>query len=202
MIYAFGLLGPLGYPLALCSVIALALIIERTFALARLPRVGGGAARGPVADAIAILRANASAPKTQRDEIVSLWLGGYAKQVEANLRWLTLIAAIAPMLGLLGTVLGMTRAFQSIAEQTGPVSPQVLSGGLWEAMLTTLVGLAISIPVLVVNHVFKSIAAGHLDQVQAYLNRLSLSFDGANLPEAGGRRDGAWRGSAAPEAAE
>ena len=202
MLQAFGLLGPLGYPLALCSVVALAMIIERTIALSRLPSIGSGRADPPVDDAVTILQTNASLPKNQRDEIVSLWLSGYAKQVEANLRWLTLIAAIAPMLGLLGTVLGMTRAFQSIAEQAGPVSPQVLSGGLWEAMLTTLVGLAISIPVLVIHHVFKSIAGGHLERVEAHLNGISLAMDGASLPAEGTAHFETWRGTTAAGSAK
>jgi biopolymer transport protein ExbB len=182
MIDLFGLLGPLGYPLLFCSVVALALILERTAVLSRLPRIAPGAPQAePVAGAVRLLEANRDIGRTGRNELVSVWLDGYAKRVEARLKWLSLIAAIAPMLGLLGTVLGMTRSFQAIADHTGPVSPQVLSGGLWEAMLTTLVGLTIAIVVLVANHIFRSVAGGHLDAVAAELNRRSMAMDGIRL---------------------
>lgn len=178
MIDQFGLLGPLGYPLLLCSILGVALILERAVVLSRLPKVTSGKPASPISDAVGLLDANRSADRAARSELLSAWLDGYAKRVEARLKWLSLIAAIAPMLGLLGTVLGMTRSFQSIADHTGPVSPQILSGGLWEAMLTTLVGLTIAIVVLIANHIFRSIATGHLDTVEADLNRRSMLLDG------------------------
>ncbi|MEM9685241.1 MAG: MotA/TolQ/ExbB proton channel family protein [Pseudomonadota bacterium] len=181
MIDQFGLLGPLGYPLLLCSVLGLALILERAIVLSRLPKIGDGAPPPPISDAVSLLDANRNADRGARSELLSAWLDVYAKRVEARLKWLSLIAAIAPMLGLLGTVLGMTRSFQSIADHTGPVSPQILSGGLWEAMLTTLVGLTIAIVVLVANHIFRSVANGHLDAVAAELNRRSMLLDGLRL---------------------
>lgn len=189
MIDLFALLGPLGYPLLFCSVVAVALILERVVVLSGLPRVGAGAALGePVAGAARLLDANRTADRATRNEILSVWLDGYAKRVEARLKWLSLIAAIAPMIGLLGTVLGMTRSFQAIANHTGPVSPQILSGGLWEAMLTTLVGLTIAIVVLVFNHIFRSVAGNHIDAVAGELNRRSMAIDGVrfqDVPDAG-----------------
>lgn len=55
------------------------------------------------------------------------------------------IAGIAPMLGFFGTVTGMIRAFQEIQNLQGNVNPSVLAGGIWEALLTTAVGLAVGI---------------------------------------------------------
>ncbi len=63
------------------------------------------------------------------------------------LRPLELIGVICPLLGLLGTVIGMIEAFQSMENAGAKVDPAVLSGGIWQALLTTAVGLTVSIPV-------------------------------------------------------
>lgn len=63
------------------------------------------------------------------------------------LRPLAFIGTTAPLLGLLGTVIGMIAAFQGIQEAGSQVDPAVLSGGIWAALLTTAVGLAVAIPV-------------------------------------------------------
>lgn len=66
--------------------------------------------------------------------------------LESYLRGLEAVANLSPLLGLLGTVLGMIRAFQRLEEAGSRVDPALLSGGIWEALLTTAVGLAIAIP--------------------------------------------------------
>lgn len=66
-------------------------------------------------------------------------------QLERNLSFLAAIAAIAPMLGFLGTVLGMIEAFRSMAQTTAAVTPQLLAGGIYEAMITTAAGLIVGI---------------------------------------------------------
>lgn len=63
------------------------------------------------------------------------------------LRPLELIGAICPLLGLLGTVIGMIAAFQSIETAGTQVDPALLSGGIWQALLTTAVGLSVAIPI-------------------------------------------------------
>lgn len=68
--------------------------------------------------------------------------------LESYLRGLETIGTLSPLLGLLGTVLGMIRAFQRLEEAGTRVDPAVLSGGIWEALLTTAVGLAVAIPAL------------------------------------------------------
>lgn len=62
------------------------------------------------------------------------------------LRVLELIAMIAPLLGLLGTVLGMIQSFRSLAAAEGAANASVLAGGIWEALITTAAGLAVAIP--------------------------------------------------------
>ena len=66
-------------------------------------------------------------------------------QLEKNLSLLATISGAAPMIGFLGTVTGMIRAFMSIAQEEGAVSPKLLSAGIYEAMLTTAAGLFVGI---------------------------------------------------------
>ncbi|UTW10077.1 MotA/TolQ/ExbB proton channel family protein [Marinobacterium rhizophilum] len=68
-------------------------------------------------------------------------------QLRAFLRPLEVIAMLSPLLGLLGTVLGMIGAFQQMEAAGNQVDPSVLSGGIWQALLTTAVGIAVAIPV-------------------------------------------------------
>jgi len=66
--------------------------------------------------------------------------------LERGLPLLSLIATISPLLGLLGTVLGMIEAFQQLENAGDRVDPAILSGGIWEALLTTAAGLSVAIP--------------------------------------------------------
>lgn len=66
-------------------------------------------------------------------------------KLEKGLSLMATISGAAPMLGFLGTVTGMIQAFIAIAQEEGSVSPKLLSGGIYEAMVTTAVGLAIGI---------------------------------------------------------
>lgn len=70
--------------------------------------------------------------------------------LRTNLRLLEVTASLAPLLGLLGTVLGMIEAFQQIAQAENAINPATLSGGIWEALLTTAAGLSVAIPVVAV----------------------------------------------------
>ena len=66
-------------------------------------------------------------------------------KLEKNLALLGTIAGSAPMLGFLGTVIGMIQAFMAMAQEKNQISPQMLSGGIYEAMITTAAGLVVGI---------------------------------------------------------
>jgi len=66
-------------------------------------------------------------------------------KLEKNLSVLATVAGAAPMMGFLGTVMGMVQAFISIAQEEGSVSPKLLSNGIYEAMITTVAGLIVGI---------------------------------------------------------
>lgn len=72
---------------------------------------------------------------------------------ESHLRGLEMVAAVAPLLGLLGTVTGMVKAFAGIGDSGAQVDPSVLAGGIWEALLNTAAGLAVAIPALAAYYI-------------------------------------------------
>ncbi|MGE0651884.1 MAG: MotA/TolQ/ExbB proton channel family protein [Alphaproteobacteria bacterium] len=72
------------------------------------------------------------------------------EELRALFRPLEVIATLAPLLGLFGTVLGMIDAFRQLESAGSQVNPSILSGGIWEALLTTAVGLGVAIPVVAV----------------------------------------------------
>lgn len=71
----------------------------------------------------------------------------FINQLRTLLRPLDVIASLSPLLGLMGTVLGMIAAFQQMEAAGSQVDPSVLSGGIWQALLTTAAGLAVALPV-------------------------------------------------------
>ena len=85
------------------------------------------------------------------------------RDLEALLRGLGSIAHLSPLLGLLGTVLGMITAFQKLEGAGSQVNPALLAGGIWEALLTTAVGLCIAIPSMAVYYYFE----GEVDKVSS-----------------------------------
>lgn len=81
-----------------------------------------------------------------------------ADRIEAlrsHLRILEVIASLAPLLGLFGTVLGMIAAFQQLEAAGSNVNPAILSGGIWQALMTTAVGLAVAIPTVALLNYFE-----------------------------------------------
>lgn len=100
-----------------------------------------------------------------REELVRL-SGKLLNSLGSLLRPLEIIASISPLMGLLGTVLGMVEAFKQLEMAGSQVDPSILSGGIWQALLTTAIGLSIAIPV--------TIAHGYFD---SHLSRLQLTLE-------------------------
>jgi biopolymer transport protein ExbB len=89
------------------------------------------------------------------EEVISLKGASELNSLNKNLHILELIGRIAPLLGLLGTVLGMVVAFRQVASARGAVDPSLLAGGIWEALITTVAGLCVAIPAMVLHHFFE-----------------------------------------------
>ena len=77
-------------------------------------------------------------------------------RLESGFRFLDTVAQTAPLLGLFGTVLGMISAFQALQAAGEQVDPSILAGGIWVALLTTAVGLAVAMPTALVLSWFEA----------------------------------------------
>ncbi|MCP4116256.1 MAG: MotA/TolQ/ExbB proton channel family protein [Desulfobacteraceae bacterium] len=186
--------GFLVAPILLCSVVALAIFLERIISFARMKSRGGNLAHS-VADLIAKdksseareLSAKNDSPMgrmlTQAIEVkdrdretletvVVNAIEGEVRSLSAYLQTLATIGNIAPLLGLLGTVVGMIKAFMVIQQMGGKVNAAVLAGGIWEAMLTTALGLAVALPCMVAH----SYLVARIDTYEARLQNGAVVF--------------------------
>lgn len=101
-------------------------------------------------------------------------------RMRARMRALVVVASVAPLMGLLGTIFGMIRAFQTVAlsgEALGRT--ELLARGIYEAMITTAAGLLVAIPALIMHHWLsarvESIASALDDQAMSLIDRVALS---------------------------
>jgi biopolymer transport protein ExbB len=162
-------------PLALCSLAALAIIIERALALRRNsvipPRIvrvlddysgensattalalcqrHSGAFARIIAEVIKMRHLNDS----QALELMRAVGRSEIGKLERGLTVLEIIAGVSPLLGLLGTVLGMVEVFRAISAK-GLGDPQILSDGISKALITTIVGLTVAIPALAFHGIY------------------------------------------------
>lgn len=169
--------GLLMYPLAACSLIALTVIIEKAVHFARARPAKGlaetvlqaarenrfeqaGALCGSSPRLLPRLLAAAlegrDQPRADLENRLSRIGSGELKLLSRRLHWLELVGRIAPMLGLTGTVTGLTRAFRTVAALKQVTDPSLLASGIWEALITTIAGLFIGIPALIAYHLYEN----------------------------------------------
>jgi len=170
--------GILMWPIGLCSIIALAFIIERLVRLRRSEVMPAGFLKGlgeligsrHVDNGRALELCSAHPSPVSR-----IFRGAFKKmgrthaeiqkaiedagerevsRMKQNVRTLSTVANIAPLLGLLGTVIGMIRAFAKIRSEAGLGKPEMLAGGIYEALVTTAAGLSVAIPALAMFYFF------------------------------------------------
>jgi biopolymer transport protein ExbB len=163
--------GPVVWILAAYSSVGLAIVLERNILflrlrqlpkvwLSRLDRLLDHAdaerlvadLKGPEARLIqAVVQANSEGVKDLQG-VGQRIRAQETQRMEFGLRTLGILGNTAPLLGLLGTITGMIKAFMVIEQAGGKVDAQALAGGIWEAMITTGVGLAVAIPLLILLH--------------------------------------------------
>lgn len=187
--------GVVMIPIGLCSVAAVAISIERFISLRRdkvnPPTFMDGLKvlfSGQVADArqaVAycdqqqcpmgeIVKAGVRRLRQGPDAVEKAVEDAGSREVykmKRSLRWLLAIGTIAPLLGLLGTVYGLIRAFQA-AHKTGVGKAADLAKGIYEAMVTTATGLTLAIPVLIVYQIL----AGHIDTLVDDIDEQAIDF--------------------------
>lgn len=98
------------------------------------------------------------------------------QRMERGFRTLGLLGDTAPLLGLFGTITGMIKAFMVIEQAGGKVDAQALAGGIWEAMVTTGVGLAVALPILFLLHWLESQASQRAHAMQHYASLVIENF--------------------------
>lgn len=159
--------GPLMIPLLICSIIAIYIFVERLLTINRA-NVSSDSFMGKIKELVVrgdingakILCAQHDTPVARMIEKGVSRIGSPLKNIEAsienvgkievfrlekNLSVLATIAGAAPMIGFLGTVIGMVSAFIAIAQEEGSVSPKLLADGIYTAMVTTVAGLVVGI---------------------------------------------------------
>jgi biopolymer transport protein ExbB len=203
--------GPVMYVLTACSIAALAVFVERLLALrtsrvaprSLLAEVGELVRAGKVAEALARCVGSASAagviftavlrkhgaPEATLKEAAQDAGRREAARLERFVDVMGLVAALGPLLGLLGTVLGMIKVFQRVNE-IGAGSPVEMAAGIWEALLATAYGLMVGIPALVMYRVVLARVDGLVlrleDEAVALVDGLAGSRErGDSAPPAG-----------------
>lgn len=112
-------------------------------------------------------------------------------EASVGLRALELIATIAPLLGLLGTVLGMIAAFQALQESGSRADPALLAGGIWEALLTTAAGMAVAIPASAALSWFESVIDRLRRDMEDAASRIFVTDLPTDLPTRSEQHDSA-----------
>lgn len=180
-------------PLGLCSILGVAVVIEKAFSLRRkkvivpeivnvLENIRGpqdvGLAlsicekyEGPFANIIRAGLENRNLPKDEIKEALVDQGRQEVRTLERGLAMLETIAGIGPLLGLFGTVLGIFKVFNVISA-LGVGQAQAFSAGLSEAIITTIVGLAIGIPAVVFFNYFTNKAENLILEIEKYSTAL------------------------------
>ena len=179
--------GWLIIPIALSSIVVIALGISRYLALRtekeKLSRfLGEWQEAFPGVEPERYLTACKVGPKAIAEMATSLVRGRYARQeaaekieslaraelarLESGLGTIATLAAATPLMGFLGTVTGMIRAFMQIQNLGGNVNANVLAGGIWEALVTTAAGLAVGIVALIIHNYIASLTSKHARQLE------------------------------------
>lgn len=109
-----------------------------------------------------------------RELLINTLMQVRMKGIYSAMYYLKLCAAIGPLLGLLGTVLGMVDVFSNLSSQTMP-DPRMLAGGILEALLTTVMGLSLAIPALIGHYFLLINLRGIRNQINLALSNLKLN---------------------------
>ncbi len=186
--------GWLMVPIILCSIVALAIIGERLWSLQRkriipkhlvaqiwhLQSKGGQLSSeqistvrnsSPLGQVLASGLSNVNNSREVMKESIEETGRHVVHELERYMNSLGTIAAITPLLGLLGTVIGMIKVFSVITSQ-GVGNPAVLAGGISEALITTAAGLSVAIPALMAHRYFR----GLIDSLVVYMEQEAIKM--------------------------
>ncbi|MDX2227073.1 MAG: MotA/TolQ/ExbB proton channel family protein [Verrucomicrobiae bacterium] len=177
-----------------CAVIALSVFIERWIHLhrARLNvndfmhgirnAIARGSCRealdacdnvpGPVAATLKVILENRTKERPELQAIVQEAAELEIPRMEKRVVWLSTMATLTPVLGLLGTILGMMQAFQEIQKVGASVSVSLLSAGIWQSLVTAAAGLMVAIPC----YLAYNLIVGKIQSIVYDMERVSLEM--------------------------
>ena len=204
--------GPVMWPLLVFSVLSVIFIIERFFAIRRA-KINVNEFLAKVRKELIVNRSIKSAIKVCEDyrgPVASILKAGLLKfgqpredvektienaalyemgRLEKNLVWLASIANVSPLLGFFGTVVGMIKSFDALAE-AGLSNPGLVAAGISEALITTAAGLFVAIPAQLAYNFFMSRINKFVRDIETSSNMLLETFGEMErsgiTPEAGG----------------
>lgn len=162
-------LGLLTLPLLTISVIAMMLMIE--LSLRVLLAV---VSNSDFHTAFRLFELHRDQPRVIREEILEVWLAKKQASLIRGTGLLQLVGLVAPIIGLLGTVIGLITAFDTISVSTGNVKPSLVAEGLGLAMNTTAAGLAIALPCILIANLARLGAQRYIESLGFRLNELSI----------------------------
>jgi len=166
------------WPILFCSVLALAIIIYKTVQFrALLRQLNRSLSEILESKPVQIKDMLTALVKGAKEKELSLIGGRELRLLEKGVGVLSLIAAITPLLGLTGTVLGMIECFRMIAIQNGATNVEFLAGGIWEALITTAAGLLVAIPAEVAYLYLE----GQLEDISLRMKELVFSYAKGDL---------------------
>ncbi len=184
--------GFLMWPILLCSIIGLTVIIDRYIVLRKtkinipafMVRIRGLIKKKDISGAIShcmeekspvanIVRKGLKKYKLGHERVKEAIENAGSQEIsklEKGLPILATVAGIAPLLGFLGTVTGMIQAFMTIEDLAGAANPSDLAGGIWEALVTTAFGLMVGIPALAFYNYFLSAVKKTVGEMETVAN--------------------------------
>ena len=166
-------LGLMGIPLFLCSFLIFVVSLEKSFFLLKV----FFKKKEIMSSLKECIFQYKKKEKNIRDEAINLLLEKKRVSFLNRINFMYFISTISPMLGLVGTILGIIKTFKKISQNLGPVSPNLIADGLWEAMLTTALGLLISLFAVSIAYLLRHFAEFYLKYFCENLNELSLRFE-------------------------
>ena len=110
---------------------------------------------------------------SKKDDEVYFYLNEKFKKIQFLMPSLEIISQVSPLIGLLGTVVGMIDSFNELELGGSLVDPSILAGGIWTALLTTAMGLLVAIPALVSHYFFEKKINNLYDYYYFFLIKIS-----------------------------
>jgi len=192
--------GPVMIPIILGSIVALAIILERLWVLWRIrlnfPKFAQeiflfverghfqkalercDRVRHPIGDVFKLGILNRTLPRRELESLMEREGEEQIQYLEKYLGALLILVGIEPMMGFLGTITGLIKAFMAWEHLGANITVSALAAGIYEAMITTAAGLTVAIPCFVMYHLLIGKIRSHAQEISYYGNELIDILEG------------------------